>query len=130
MRRAPRRRSGPRGEAQEAPSESVTSGPSSALQETFERGLRFLVTALALHEDHRSGPATVSAACDAIRCFMVILEAAAQRSLPDPEGEVRRLRDQLEALLTTEQGAEEAMMNAVEAARLARDAAAALLPRL
>lgn len=108
----------------------MSTGPSHELQEAFERGLRFLAAALALHEDHRSGPATVSAACDAIRCFMEIFEAAAQRSLPDPEGEVRRLRAQLEALLTPEQGAEEAMMNAVEAARLARDAAATLLPAL
>ncbi|MBI3130256.1 MAG: hypothetical protein HYZ13_02765 [Acidobacteria bacterium] len=108
----------------------MTTGPQGELQEAFERGLRFLATALALHEDHRSGPATVTAACDAIRCFMVVLEASAQRSLPDPQGEVHRLRSQLEALLTPKQGAEEAMLNAVEAARLARDTAAALLPRL
>ncbi|HJV89240.1 MAG TPA: hypothetical protein VJ623_02960 [Holophagaceae bacterium] len=108
----------------------MTTGPGGELQEAFERGLRFLAAGLALHQDHRSGAATVTAACDAIRCFMVILEAAAQRSLPDPGGEVRRLRAQLEALLTPEQGAEEAMMNAVEAARLARDTAAALLPAL
>lgn len=108
----------------------MTSGPQGELQEAFERGLRFLAAALALHEDHRSGPATVSAACDAIRCFMVVLEAAAQRHLPDPEGDIRRLRAQLEALLTPRQGAEEAMLNAVEAARLARDTAAGLLPRL
>lgn len=108
----------------------MTSGPQGELQEAFERGLRFLATALALHEDHRSGAATVSAACDAIRCFMVVLEAAAQRHLPDPEGDIRRLRSQLEALLTPRQGAEEAMLNAVEAARLARDTAAGLLPRL
>lgn len=108
----------------------MTSGPQGERQEAFERGLRFLATALALHEDHRSGAATVSAACDAIRCFMVVLEAAAQRNLPDPEGDIRRLRSQLEALLTPRQGAEEAMVNAVDAARLARDAAAGLLPRL
>ena len=54
----------------------MTSGPQGELQEAFERGLRFLATALALHEDHRSDAATVSAACDAIRCLMVILEAA------------------------------------------------------
>ena len=108
----------------------MSTGPQGELQEAFERGLRFLAAALALHEDHRSGPATVTAACDAIRCFMVILEEAAQRNLPDPEGDIRRLRAQLEALLTPRQGAEEAMMNAVEAARLARDTAAGLLPRL
>ncbi len=108
----------------------MSTGPSNPFQEAFERGLRFLATALALHEDHRSGAATVTAACESIRCFMVIFEEAAQRSLPDPEGDVRRLRAQLEALLTPTQGAEEAMQNAVEAARLARDTAAGLLTRL
>jgi hypothetical protein len=108
----------------------MSTGPSGSLQESFESGLRFLATALALHEDHRSGPATVTSACEAIRCFLVILDTAAERHLSDPDGEVRRLRDQLEALLTPQQGAEEAMMNAVEAARLARDASARVLPLL
>ncbi len=108
----------------------MTTGPGGPLQERFEAGLRFLATALALHEDHRSGAATVTAACEAIRCFLQILDAAAERHLPDPGGEIRHLRDQLEALLSPRQGAEQAMANAVEAARLARDAAASLLPRL
>lgn len=108
----------------------MTSGPGGPLYERFETGLRFLATALALHADHRSGEATVTAACEAIRCFLVVLQTAAERQLPDPEGEVRRLRDQLEVLLTPRQGETEAMAHAVEAACLARDTAAGLLPKL
>ena len=106
------------------------SGPAGAPQARFEDGLRLLAAALALDADHRNGAAVVSAACDAIQCFMAVFEAAAQRHLPDPEGEILRLRGQLEALLTPRQGAEEAARHALEAALLARDQAALLLPRL
>lgn len=106
------------------------SGPSHPLQARFEDGLRFLATALALGADHRNSAAIVSAACDAIQCFLLVFEAAARRHLPDPEGETRRLRGQLEALLTPRQSPEEAIPHALEAARLARDQAALLLPRL
>lgn len=100
------------------------------MQQAFEDGLRFLATALALREDHRSIPASVSAACDAIQCFLRIFSAAAARRLPDPEGEIPRLRAQCEALLTPRQAPEEAVENALQAARLARDQAARLLPGL
>lgn len=103
-------------------------GSTGALQDRFEAGLRFLATALALQQDHRNGQATVTAACDAIGCFLVILAAAAERSLPDPEGEVATLRAQCEALLTPRQSAEDALRHAVQAALLARDQAARLLP--
>ncbi len=106
------------------------SGPSGAPQARFEDGLRFLAAALALDLDHRHSAAIVSTACDAIQCFLVAFEAAAQRRLPDPQGEVARLRGQLEALLTPRQSPEDAARNALVAARLARDQAARLLPRL
>lgn len=106
------------------------SGPSGRAQARFEHGLRFLAAALALEVDRRHSPAIVSAACDAIQCFLVVFEAAARRHLPDPEGEVARLRGQLEALLTPQQTPEDAARHALEAARLARDQAARLLPRL
>jgi hypothetical protein len=106
------------------------SGPSSSSQGRFEDGLRFLAAALALELDRRHSGAIVSAACDAIQCFLVVFETAAQRHLPDPEGETARLRGQLEALLTPHQSPEDAARNALEAARLARDQAALLLPRL
>lgn len=105
-------------------------GPTGELQERFEDGLRFLATALALRADRRSLPAATSAACDAVRCFLKIFEAAAGRHLPDPGGELPRLRDQCAALLTLGQNAEEALEHTLEAARLARDEAARLLPRL
>lgn len=108
----------------------MSSGPSGSPQAKFEHGLRFLAAALALDADHRNGAAVVSAACDAIQCFMVTFEASAQRHLPDPDGEILRLRGQLEALLTPRQGAEDAARHALEAALLARDQAAQLLPRL
>ncbi len=108
----------------------MSSGPAGAHQETFEQGLRFLATALALDIDHRHGGAVTSAACDAIRCFVRVFEAAAAQRLPDTDGEIRRLRNQLEALLTTGQEPETASRHAVEAACLARDQAAAILPRL
>ncbi|BDU68514.1 hypothetical protein GETHOR_06150 [Geothrix oryzae] len=106
------------------------SGPSGAPQARFEDGLRFLAAALALDLDHRHSAAIVSTACDAIQCFLVAFEAAARRRLPDPQGEVARLRGQLEALLTPRQSPEDAARNALVAARLARDQAARLLPRL
>lgn len=106
------------------------SGPGGRHQGRFEEGLRFLAAALALEVDGRNPQAIVSAACDALRCFLAILDAAADRHLPDSEGGVARLRDQLEALLTPQQASADAAHHAVEAARLARDQAAALLPRL
>jgi hypothetical protein len=108
----------------------VSTGPSSALQARFEDGLRFFAAALALDLDHRNSSAIVSAACDAIQCFLVIFDLSAQRHLPDPGGEIKRLRSQLEALLTPRQSSQEAARHALEAARLARDQAARLLPRL
>ncbi len=105
-------------------------GPTGELQERFEDGLRFLATALALRADRRSLPAATSAACDAVRCFLKIFEAAAERRTPDPQGDLPRLRDQCVALLTLGQNADEALEHALEAARLARDEAARLLPRL
>ena len=106
------------------------SGPPGPAQARFEDGLRFLAAALALEVDHRHSAAIVSAACDAIQCFLAVFEAAAWRHLPDPDGEVTRLRGQMEALLTPRQAPEEAARNALEAARLARNQAALLLPRL
>lgn len=108
----------------------LSAGAGGPLQGRFEEGLRFLAAALALDLDGRNGQAVVTAACDALRCFLAVLDAAADRHLPDPEGGVARLRDQLEALLTPRQDSAEAAHHAVEAARLARDQAAALLPRL
>jgi hypothetical protein len=106
------------------------SGPAGSPQLLFEDGLRFLATALALHEDHRQSTSVVTTACDAIQCFLVTFEVAAKRHLPDPEGETARLRGQLEALLTPRQSPEEASRHALEAALLARDQAAKLMPRL
>lgn len=108
----------------------MTTGPSGPLQAHFEDGLRFLAAALALNVDHRHSGATVSTACDAIQCFLTVFEAAAQRHLADPEGETARLRGQLEALLTPRQSEEEAVRHALDAALLARDQAAKLLPKL
>ncbi|MEI6591702.1 MAG: hypothetical protein WCL47_00580 [Holophagaceae bacterium] len=105
------------------------SGSPSQPQARFEDGLRFLAAALAMAPERHSA-AVVSTACDAIQCFMLTFEAAARRHLPDPEGEILRLRGQLEALLTPRQSPEAAARHALEAARLARDQAARLLPRL
>jgi hypothetical protein len=107
-----------------------STGPSGNPQARFEDGLRFLAAALALELDHRNSAAIVSAACEAIQCFLVAFQAAAKLRLADPEGEVLRLRGQLEALLNPQQAPEDAARNALEAARLARDQAALLLPRL
>lgn len=108
----------------------MSAGAAGPPQARFEDGLRFLAAALALNLDHRNSAAIVSAACDAMRCFQETFAAAARLHLPDPEGETAKLRDQLEGLLTSRQSAEEAARNALEAARLARDQAARLLPRL
>jgi hypothetical protein len=108
----------------------MSTGPSGPPQARFEHGLRFLAAALALEVDHRNSAAIVSAACDAIQCFLATFEAAARRHLPDPEGQIGKLRGQLEALLTSQQTPEEAARHALEGARLARDQAARLLPRL
>lgn len=106
------------------------SGPSGSPHAQFEDGLRFLAAALALETDRRSAAAVVTAACEAIQCFMVTFEVAAQRHVPDPDGETLRLRGQLEALLTPRQSPDDAARHALEAARLARDQAARLLPGL
>ena len=108
----------------------MSAGSSGPPQARFEDGLRFLATALALDADHRNSAAIVTAACDAIQCFLVTFEIAAQRHLPDPEDETARLRGQLEALLTPRQSPEQAARHALDAALLARDQAARLLPRL
>ncbi len=105
-------------------------GASGPLQARFEDGLRFLAAALPLGASARSDAASVSAALDALRCFLAVVDAAAQRRLPDPEGEMARLRDQCLALLTIRQTSADAAFNALEAAKLARDLAARLLPRL
>ncbi len=105
-------------------------GASGPLQSRFEDGLRFLTLALALERDHRSPGAVVSSACDALACFLAVLDAAARRRVPDPDGAIRRLRGQCEALLTPRQDAEEAQRHAIDAALLARDQAALLLPGL
>lgn len=111
-------------------SDPISAGAGGPFQNRFEEGLRFLAAALALELDGRHEGAVVSAACDALRCFLVVLDAAADRHLPDPDGGVARLRDQLEALLTPQQASADAAHHAVEAARLARDQAAELLPGL
>ena len=108
----------------------MSTGPSGSPQGRFEDGLRFLAAALALEADRRNRAAIVSAACDAIQCFLVIFELASQRHLPDPEEEIIRLRGQLEALLTPRQSSGDAARHALDAACLARDQAARLLPRL
>lgn len=105
-------------------------GGSGSLQSRFEDGLRFLTVALALQRDGRHPAAAVSAACDALQCFLSVLDAAAARHLPDPEGRVQRLRAQCVALLSPAQPAEEALRHALEAAGLARDEAARRLPAL
>ncbi len=105
-------------------------GPSGPLQSRFEDGLRFLAAAYALREDRRNPSAGITSACDALACFMEILEAAARRHLPDPEGRVKVLRAQCEGLLAPDQDPAAAFDHALEAAGLARDVAASLLPRL
>ncbi len=112
------------------PAEAFARGATGPLQARFEDGLRFLATALALQGDHRNGAATLSAACDAMKCFLSIFQAAAERHLEDRDGEVARLKDQCEALLDLDQEPEALLQSVIEAARLSRDRAAALLPKL
>lgn len=102
-------------------------GPSGPLHDRFEDGLRFLATALALRVDHRNEGAAITAACDAVRCFLEIFQAAADQHLPDPDGNLMRLRNQCIALLTPCQDVEDALQHAMEAAKLARDEAARLV---
>jgi len=102
-------------------------GLEGALPSVFEDGLRLYAMALALKADHRSLPAATSAACGAMRCFLGILEAAALAHVPDPNGDVARLRAQCGALLNTLQAPEDVLDHALEAVRLSRDEAARLL---
>lgn len=106
----------------------MRAGATGPLADRFEDGLRFLAAALAVAGRHDA--AALTAACDALRCFLGILDEAARRHLADPEGEVARLREQCQALLALAQAPEEATRHALEAARLARDVAARLLPQL
>lgn len=105
-------------------------GATGPLQARFEDGLRFLAAALALQSDHRNSAATLSAACDAMKCFLSIFQAAAEQHLEDRGGEVARLKNQCEALLHPDQDPEVLLQSAIEAARLSRDRAAALLPKI
>jgi hypothetical protein len=102
-------------------------GREGALQAVFEDGLRLLAAALAIRAGRPAAPAAVSSACGAIQCFLKILGTAAARRLPDPGGDLARLRGQCEALLNPRQEPEEALAHVLEAARLARDAAARVL---
>jgi len=108
----------------------VRAGAAGPLADRFEDGLRFLATAMAVAGDGRSSAAALTAACEALRCFLSILDEAARRHLADPDGEVARLQAQCQALLTLSQAPEEAARHALEAARLARDVAARLMPQL
>ncbi|MBL0311164.1 MAG: hypothetical protein IPP78_00335 [Holophagaceae bacterium] len=110
--------------------DSSARGAVGPLQARFEDGLRFLATALALQSDHRNSAATLSAACDAMKCFLSVLQTAADRHLEDRGGEILRLKTQCEALLFLDQEPESLLKSALEAARLSRDQAAALLPKL
>jgi len=108
------------------------SGPQGPLVDRFEDGLRLLVTALAIQAGQPASPAAISSACGAIRCFLTILDATGARRLPDPDGSLLRLKAQCEALLDPRQDQVDAQRHVLEAAGLARDAAArvlALLPR-
>jgi hypothetical protein len=105
-------------------------GPQGPLAERFEDGLRFLAAALAMRAGQAQSPAAVSSACQAIQCFLKILEAAAEQHFPDPGGDIARLRAQCEALLTPRQDPGDALVNVLAAARLARDAAARVLALL
>jgi hypothetical protein len=96
-------------------------------QSVFEDGLRLLAAALAIRASRKRSPAAISSACSAIHCFLKILEAAGGRHLPDPDGDLARLKTQCEALLTLGQDPVDALDHTLEAARLARDAAARAL---
>jgi hypothetical protein len=99
-------------------------GPPAA---AFEDGLRLLAAALAIRASGQSSAAAVSSTCGAIRCFLKVLEAAGARHVPDPGADLARLRAQCDALLNPRQDPGDALVHALEAARLARDAAARLL---
>lgn len=105
----------------------AAAGPGGRLHVQFEDGLRLLAAGLALREDARSTGAAVTAACSSIQCFLKILEAASERHLPDPGGDLARLRAQCLALLTLRQDPASALDHALDAARLARDEAARVL---
>jgi len=102
-------------------------GPGGPLPSVFEDGLRLLAAALALKADHRSLPAATTTACGAMACFLKILEAAALAHVPDPSGDVARLRAQCGALLNTGQAPEDVLDHVLEATRLSRDEAARVL---
>jgi len=102
-------------------------GPTGPLPDQFEDGLRLLAAALALKGDPRAGAAAISTACGAIRCFLKILEAAANKGYPDPDGSLERLRGQCAALLNLSQDPGDALDHTFQAARLARDEAARVL---
>jgi hypothetical protein len=109
------------------------SGPQGPLASRFEDGLRLLVTALAIQAGQpgrEAASAAISSACGAIRCFLTILDAAGARRLPDPDGSLLRLRAQCEALLDPRQDQADAQRHVLEAAGLARDAAARVLALL
>ncbi|MDR3669346.1 MAG: hypothetical protein P4L36_00790 [Holophaga sp.] len=95
------------------------------LQSVFEDGLRLLAAALAIRGGPERSKAAVTSACSAIRCFLKIIQAGT--GLPDPGGDLVRLKAQCEALLSLGQAPEDALVHALEAARLARDAAARIL---
>ena len=99
-------------------------------QAAFEDGLRLLAAALAIRAGHPAAAAAVSSACGALRCFLKVLEAAAARGVPDPDGHLDRLKAQCQALLTLRQDPGDALAHVLEAARLARDAAARALVML
>jgi hypothetical protein len=109
---------------------SEQAGPQGPLQSVFEDGLRLLAAALAMRASRKRSPAAVTTACSAIRCFLKILEAAGSRHVPDPGGDLARLKAQCEALLTLGQDPCDALAHVLEAARLARDAAARVLALL
>jgi len=109
---------------------SGASGPIGPHHDQFEGGMAFLAAALAVEQARGSNPAAVvTAAGEALRCFLSILEVAAEKSVVDPE-ELSRLRGQCEALLTLHQSAPDAARHCLEAALLARDAAAEVVPKL
>jgi hypothetical protein len=97
------------------------------LPSLFEDGLRLFAAALAIKGGKTRSPEAVSSACASLRCFLRILEAGAARGLPDPDGNLRRLRAQCAALLDPGQVPEDALAHTLEAVRLARDAAARVL---
>jgi hypothetical protein len=106
------------------------SGPQGPLAASFEDGLRLLAAALAIRASGQPPAAAVTSACGAIRCFLKLLEAAEGQRLADPDGSLARLRTQCEALLTPRQEPADALEHALDAARLARDAAARVLALL